>query len=840
MCGMDSWSHLVPALDAAAADRISAALLAAEPAGDDTADLEARRVRALRWQLSLTVWDNSPSYEPQPEILRIAAGPLPWREHDLGWAIHMIGKASIGYDGLPFHLPVMIAEQIPAPWLNGFAPALTALLDHIDDCWDMPADMRRALGERYGQLLARLTGGMPPHILSTRDAFGTTALDRLGPLRADPAVIGALRFARTLTKPVPPRSWLRQATAVLADEPRVGDAVRRVLAVFTETAGGVHEVHDPVLRGLCWMASTDPGAETTALLARVAEVAGSASGRGAYARAPRAAAAAVEILPERQGAEPARALARLSLTARSKPVRSRVGAALERMATVRGWKPGEVLELAIDDHGLGADGCRTWPASGGHTLAVEIIEERAVVRARRAGSPLRSIPAEVRGDDALIEAKALAKEINKTLAAERGRIEDLLSADRVWGWDTWRQRYLDHPVTGTIGRRLIWQVSTDRETWTTGLPEHGDSGEPSDFPQHGDSGGHVDGPSPSGSGGSVDGPERDGSGGPVNGPERDGSDGTVSGFERGDFRWTVGGRSGPELVVRLWHPVLADPAEVAGWRDRITEAGLRQPFKQAFREVYRLTPAEEQTRLYSNRFAGHILRYRQANALMRVRGWSASFLGTWDGGYDSEAVKELGGGWQASFRHEAVEADGYQVEFCSTDQVRFARRDGRRWESAPMAGVPVRVLSEAMRDVDLFIGVTSIAADESWTDRGEDGFGAYWSRVSFGDLSGSAEIRRDVLARLLPRLKIGPACELTDRFLKVRGTRAVYKIHLGSANILMEPDDSYLCIVPDRRQARVSLPFDDDERLSLILSKALLLAADDRITDPTILRQLPR
>jgi hypothetical protein len=34
------------------------------------------------------------------------------------------------------------------------------------------------------------------------------------------------------------------------------------------------------------------------------------------------------------------------------------------------------------------------------------------------------------------------------------------------------------------------------------------------------------------------------------------------------------------------------------------------------------------------------------------------------------------------------------------------------------------------------------------------------------------------------------------------------------------------------------LPFEGDNVLSIILSKAFLLAADDKITDPTILRQI--
>jgi hypothetical protein len=52
-------------------------------------------------------------------------------------------------------------------------------------------------------------------------------------------------------------------------------------------------------------------------------------------------------------------------------------------------------------------------------------------------------------------------------------------------------------------------------------------------------------------------------------------------------------------------------------------------------------------------------------------------------------------------------------------------------------------------------------------------------------------------------------------------------------------NDAYLCVVPGRgRSEIVRLPFDDDPMLSIILSKAMLLAADDKITDRTILHQL--
>jgi hypothetical protein len=74
----------------------------------------------------------------------------------------------------------------------------------------------------------------------------------------------------------------------------------------------------------------------------------------------------------------------------------------------------------------------------------------------------------------------------------------------------------------------------------------------------------------------------------------------------------------------------------------------------------------------------------------------------------------------------------------------------------------------------------------------------------------------------------------------VEGDHRTYKIHLGSANILMEPNDQYLCIVPDSSKTRsdLFLPFEGDATLSIILSKAFLLASDSTITDPTITRQI--
>lgn len=165
-------------------------------------------------------------------------------------------------------------------------------------------------------------------------------------------------------------------------------------------------------------------------------------------------------------------------------------------------------------------------------------------------------------------------------------------------------------------------------------------------------------------------------------------------------------------------------------------------------------------------------------------------------------------------------------------------------EPIPLEQIPALVLSEVLRDVDLFVGVASVGNDPVWLDGGrQTGHQDYWRSYAFGDLSESAKTRRAVLEQLIPRLKIAPRCTLSERFLHVRGDIRSYKIHLGSGNILMEPNDQYLCIVPARgatagAEGTRFVPFEGDGTLAVILSKALLLAEDTKIIDPTITRQL--
>jgi hypothetical protein len=461
--------------------------------------------------------------------------------------------------------------------------------------------------------------------------------------------------------------------------------------------------------------------------------------------------------------------------------------AIDTLAAAQDLTRSELLERAVERHGLEPDGTASVLLSRGSalfqvdgtTVSLSFVDEAGVLR--------KAFPAAVKeaDADALSELREQAKAIRKTIATERGRLEELLREQRSWTLHDWTSLYLDHPITGQLARRLIWRFGE-----LDGIP----------------------------------------------------ADATTALTATGEARSIPQGVS-----VELWHPISATPDQIVAWRTYLLAIQSVQPLKQAYREVYLLAPAEEEALVYSNRFAGHVIRQVQAKSLMKKRGWQPVAVAWWDDGIDHGVARRTftAAGIRAEFFWDPildVEPDATDLyPYYTTDQVRFFAAASE--DAVELPDVPPLVFTETMRDVDLFVGVTSIGADPQWLDRRQGRrFERCWEDFGFGELSAAAEIRHEFLAELVPNLAIADRCELDERFLTVRGNLRTYRIHLGSSNILMAPDDSYLCIVAarDRRVDQLYLPFDDDPTLSLILAKAFLLASDDTIDDPTIVAQIRR
>jgi hypothetical protein len=140
----------------------------------------------------------------------------------------------------------------------------------------------------------------------------------------------------------------------------------------------------------------------------------------------------------------------------------------------------------------------------------------------------------------------------------------------------------------------------------------------------------------------------------------------------------------------------------------------------------------------------------------------------------------------------------------------------------PLGSVPPVVFSEAMRDLDLVVSV------------------AHAGGVDAEATASTTEMRAALIRETARLLKLGNVEFAGDRHVVIRGTLGEYSLHLGSGIVHRRPGGA-VCIIPvgSQHRGRVFLPFaDDDPKTAEIVSKALLLARDHDIKDPTILEQL--
>lgn len=484
-------------------------------------------------------------------------------------------------------------------------------------------------------------------------------------------------------------------------------------------------------------------------------------------------------------------LTRLRLKVKHNSTLTTIQKYLEAAAESKGVSLSEIEDIATDDFKLIDEKRRIDIADCTAEIRILGIGKCELVWIKDNGAEQKSVPAHIKSGhaDKLKKVKAIQKQIELTLSAQRDRIDRLFRIDRIITLDHFTKYYFEHGLLSYLGKRLIWTAIQGEEkinvfwfqnTWRT-----------------------------------IDLKE-------IN----------IENYNE----------------IKLWHPANESTDEVLKWRQFFMSNELLQPLKQAFREVYILTPAEINTRTYSNRMAAHILKQHQFVSLARIRNWTATLQGNWDGG-DSDTARLHIPEFNiiAEFWAEGIyDDDSYNENgillYVTTDQIRFI--DTRTMEPMDLIDVPTVVFSEVLRDTDLFVGVASIGNDPNWQDGGQQpGMAEYWQSYSFGDLSEVAKNRKELLNNFIPKLKIASQCEITDKFLIVKGKLRTYKIHMGSTNILMEPNDQYLCIVQDRavsKENKVFIPFDGDQGLSVIISKAILLAADEKITDPTILTQINR
>jgi hypothetical protein len=358
----------------------------------------------------------------------------------------------------------------------------------------------------------------------------------------------------------------------LVDKPRTREA-RPAHQWAPDPTHLIDDTHADILKGLCWIAGTIESPDLARALGRLA-LSCYRKVPGIGPRAVKVGNAAVYALGRMPGRDSLGQLAMLRVKVKFGTAQKMLEKALAAAAEREGLPREEIDELAVPAYGLTDVGLREEPL-GDFTavLRVDRSGKCELTFRKEGGKTQKSVPAALKEShaDDLKELKAAAKDIGSMLPAQRERIDSLFLQDKSWGLATWRERYLDHPLVGVIARRLIWRfAAANAGAWNPAAPARSAT--------------WLDGPGLTG----LDGK-------PLAPAETD--------------------------RVRLWHPIEAPQEEILAWREFLESREIVQPFKQAHREVYLLTDAERNTEVYSNRYAAHVLRQHQANALMSARNW---------------------------------------------------------------------------------------------------------------------------------------------------------------------------------------------------------------------------
>ena len=216
-----------------------------------------------------------------------------------------------------------------------------------------------------------------------------------------------------------------------------------------------------ILKALVWLCAHRESAEIARALRALA--------LSAYRKVPqvgprcvRVGNACVWALGNMPGTEGIGQLALLKVRVKFGTAQKGIEKALSTAAERAGLPREEIEEMSVPAYGLQEVGIRREQLGEfGVEVAVTGTSATELRWFRPDGKRQKSVPKPIKEHHAeeLKELKAVAKDLQKMLPAQRDRIESLYLEQKRWAFPIWRERYLDHPLVGTLARRLIWRFS---------------------------------------------------------------------------------------------------------------------------------------------------------------------------------------------------------------------------------------------------------------------------------------------------------------------------------------------------------------------------------------------
>ena len=251
----------------------------------------------------------------------------------------------------------------------------------------------------------------------------------------------------------------------------------------------------------------------------------------------------------------------------------------------------------------------------------------------------------------------------------------------------------------------------------------------------------------------------------------------------------------------------------AAYQADLFEKGIRQPFKQVFRELYVKT-ADERGKETSLRYAGHQIQPAKTVALLKTRRWVV------DG---TDGLQRVYYKANIIARIYAL-ADWFSpadIEAPTLEWVDFF--DRKTFKKLPIDDVPDLIFTEVMRDVDLVVSVAHVGGVDPEASHS------------------TVEMRRAIVQYSLPLFHLTNV-RLEGSHAHIHGKRGDYTVHLGSG-VVQQKAGAMINVLPvhSQHRGRLFLPFlDEDPKTAEIVSKIILFAEDGKIKDPFILEQIKR
>lgn len=244
----------------------------------------------------------------------------------------------------------------------------------------------------------------------------------------------------------------------------------------------------------------------------------------------------------------------------------------------------------------------------------------------------------------------------------------------------------------------------------------------------------------------------------------------------------------------------------------VAKNNVKQPFKQALREIY-VKSEQEERQDEVLRFKGFNVDLRKCVAALKGRGWGVSEdVGLRKVYYRADTVAAIFREFDLpySFDFDNVNRELYGIFF-------LRRNSG---EIMPLSEVDDVTFSETLRDTDLMITVSSNVV--------------YDLELAMS----TVEIRREILRSIVDILGLENVSFLKDN-IKVAGYYGTYVINIRTGLVFKEGKGNLLLDTVYSVDKPLLLDFvDEDPMTADVISKAIVLSADKDIRDSTLLSEI--